>query len=84
MGTGWIIHTYTYDDQGNLLYGLPYPRDSLDGQGTLLGYPVRCITPEWLVKFHTGYPLDENDEHDVRLLCQRFAIQLAGEYAEFS
>jgi lincosamide nucleotidyltransferase A/C/D/E len=78
------IHTYTYDEQGNLTFGLPYPLDSLAGRGTILGYPVTCITPEWLVKFHTGYPLDENDLQDVKRLCQRFGIPLPGEYAKFS
>ncbi len=74
------VHTYTFDEQGKLVFGLPYPPDSLAGLGTILGYPVRCITPEWLVKFHTGYPLDEMDYHDVRLLCQHFKIKLPNEY----
>lgn len=26
------------------------------------------INPAWMVKFHTGYELDENDYHDVKLL----------------
>src|SRR5512135_1466534 len=39
------IHIYAFDKQGNLVYGLPYPIDSLNGHGTFLGYPVRCITP---------------------------------------
>jgi len=76
-------HIYSFDEQGRLVYGLPYPFDSLDGQGTILGYPVRCITPAWLVQFHTGYKLDENDYHDVRLLCQRFGIELPAEYTGF-
>jgi lincosamide nucleotidyltransferase A/C/D/E len=36
-----------------------------------------------MVKFHTGYPLDENDYHDVKLLCQRFGIPIPAEYEEF-
>jgi lincosamide nucleotidyltransferase A/C/D/E len=36
-----------------------------------------------MVKFHTGYPLDEDDYHDVRLLCQRFGIELPPEYEGF-
>ncbi len=77
------VHTYTFDEQGNLVFGLPYPPDSLTGRGTILGHPVRCITPDWLVQFHTGYPLDETDYHDVRLLCQRFGIDLPGEFSRF-
>lgn len=36
-----------------------------------------------MVKFHTGYPLDENDYHDVKLLCQKFGIEIPTDYAEF-
>ncbi len=48
-----------------------------------MGHPVRCIPPEWMVKFHSGYTLDENDYHDVRLLCERFGIPLPEEYNVF-
>jgi lincosamide nucleotidyltransferase A/C/D/E len=78
------VHTYTFDEQGNLLFGEPYPPGSLAGHGTLLGHPVGCITPEWLVRFHTGYALDENDDHDVRALCQRFGIDLPDVYSRFN
>jgi lincosamide nucleotidyltransferase A/C/D/E len=74
------FHTYTFDDQGQLIFGLPYPPDSLTGKGSVLGYPVRCITPEWLVKFHTGYTFDENDVRDVVALCQHFGLELPDEY----
>jgi lincosamide nucleotidyltransferase A/C/D/E len=77
------IHTYTFDARGKLIFGVPYPPDSLGGHGTILGYPVRCITPEWLVKFHTGYAADENDYRDVQALCHRFNIELPADYASF-
>jgi lincosamide nucleotidyltransferase A/C/D/E len=77
------IHTYTFDAQGNLIFGIPYPFDSLTGHGSIGGYPVRCISPEWLVKFHTGYKLDENDNHDVKALCLCFGIEKPAEYNEF-
>lgn len=77
------IHTYTFDDAGKLIYGVAYPFDSLTGTGSINGYPVRCISPEWLVKFHTGYPIDENDYHDVKALCRRFSIDMPAEYGRF-
>jgi lincosamide nucleotidyltransferase A/C/D/E len=77
------IHTYQYDDQGNLVFGLAYPLDSLTGSGSIGGYPVKCISVEWMVKFHSGYTLDENDYHDVKALCRRFNIPLPEEYAPF-
>jgi lincosamide nucleotidyltransferase A/C/D/E len=36
-----------------------------------------------MVKFHTGYALDENDYQDVKALCKRFGIEMPEEYAEF-
>jgi lincosamide nucleotidyltransferase A/C/D/E len=44
---------------------------------------VKCITPEWLVRFHTGYELDETDWSDVSALCERFGIPIPDEYARF-
>jgi lincosamide nucleotidyltransferase A/C/D/E len=68
------VHSYTLDEAGKNVSGVPYSADHLTGRGVIESYPVRCIAPEWLVKFHTGYAIDENDRHDVRLLCQRFGI----------
>jgi lincosamide nucleotidyltransferase A/C/D/E len=36
-----------------------------------------------LVKFHTGYELDEDDYRDARALCERFDIPLPQEYDRF-
>lgn len=77
------IHTYTYDEQGNLVFGLPYPLDSLNGIALIANYPVRCITPEWMVKFHSGYQLDENDFHDVKALCRRYGIEMPAEFKDY-
>jgi lincosamide nucleotidyltransferase A/C/D/E len=77
------IHSYTFDSTGKLVYGVAYPYESLSGRGSIKGYPVKCIAPEWLVKFHTGYQLDENDYHDVKLLCRRFGLKVPSEYEAF-
>ncbi len=77
------IHTFTFDANGNLVFGIAYPPDSLAGEGCVNGYPVKCITPEWMLKFHSGYPLDENDYRDVKALCQHFSLEMPGEYASF-
>jgi len=73
------IHSFTFNERGEIIFGVPYPFDSLNGSGTIDGHPVRCITPEWMVKFHTGYELDDNDYQDVRLLCQQFNIAIPDE-----
>jgi lincosamide nucleotidyltransferase A/C/D/E len=78
------FHSYTFDDQGKLVFGVEYPLDSLTSSGLIQGYPVKCISAEWLVKFHSGYELDENDYRDVAVLCKRFGIALPAEYESFS
>lgn len=77
------VHSYSFDADGKLVHGVPYPFESLAGHGTIGSEAVRCITPEWLVQFHTGYPLDENDYRDVKALCQCFGIAIPAEYRAF-
>jgi lincosamide nucleotidyltransferase A/C/D/E len=78
------IHSYTFDAYGRNVFGVEYPLDSLTGSGFIQGYPVRCISVEWMVKFHSGYKLDENDYRDVSALCERFSIALPTEYERFT
>ncbi len=77
------FHSYTFDAHGKLVFGIEYPLDSLAGTGSIQEYPVRCISPEWMVKFHSGYEPDENDYRDVSALCERFGIALPPEYERF-
>ena len=78
------FHSYTFDTHGKLIFGVEYPLDSLTGTGTIQGYPVKCISAAWMVKFHSGYELDENDYHDVSALCERFGFTLPAEYERFT
>ena len=78
------FHSCTFDEAGNHIFGVKYPFDSLTGTGSINGQSVKCISPEWLVKFHTGYKLDENDYHDVKTLCERFGIEMPIEYEGFA
>lgn len=77
------VHSYTFDDQGNNIFGIAYPFESLTGTGSINGYQVKCISPEWMVTFHSGYTLDENDYFDVLALCNKFNIPLPKEYEKF-
>lgn len=77
------IHSCTFDESGKNVFGVKYPYDSWKGSGTISGFPVKCITPDWMVKFRSGYKLDENDYHDVKLLCKQFGIEMPKEYNEF-
>ena len=42
-----------------------------------------CITPEWLVRFHTGYAIDATDWADVSALCARFGLAVPDDYRRF-
>jgi lincosamide nucleotidyltransferase A/C/D/E len=78
------VHSYTLDAAGKNVGGVPYEAEHLTGSGVIAGRLVRCIDPGWLVKFHTGYKVDERDHQDVRLLCERFGLVLPDEYSKCS
>ena len=77
------VHSYELRQDGTNRSGVPYRADHLGGAGTISGTPVRCVPPEHLVAFHTGYDIDETDWHDVRLLCARFDLAVPAAYARF-
>jgi len=82
------VHVIVFDEKGNGIYGPPekgeiYPADSLTGTGKIQGQTVRCISPEWMVKFHSGYQLKEKDFRDVSALCSKFGIALPVAYKHF-
>lgn len=79
------IHVIVLDDVGNGIYGPTeegkmYPAASLTGTGAIQGRQVRCISPEWVVKFHSGYELKEKDLKDVSAICEKFGIEIPEEY----
>jgi lincosamide nucleotidyltransferase A/C/D/E len=77
------IHSYTFNEKGNNIFGVPYLPEHFTGRGTIGGYPVKCISAEWMIKFHSGYELDENDYHDMLALCQAFDFPLPSEFEKF-
>jgi len=77
------FHSCTFDSEGNNIFGVKYPFESLQVSGIIADFPVRCVPPDWLVKFHSGYELDENDYKDVKLLCRKFDIPLPEDFEEF-
>jgi lincosamide nucleotidyltransferase A/C/D/E len=82
------VHVIALDERGNGIYGPPengemYPASALSGSGTIGGLPVRCVAAADMIKFHTGYEIDENDYHDVVALSVRFGIALPEEYERF-
>jgi lincosamide nucleotidyltransferase A/C/D/E len=59
------IHVIVFDDAGNGIYepvenGMMYPAISLTGMGVICERPVRFISAEDMLRFHSGYPLRES------------------------
>ncbi len=77
------IHSCSFDEEKNHVYGVKYTWDALQGLGQIEGIQVRCIPPEILVDYHTGYNLDVNDYHDVRLVCDKFNLPMPPDYQSF-
>lgn len=84
-GSGQEIdyHVFITDEEGKIVGGIAYPDESLTGTGMIDGQNVRCISPEYMVKFHSGYELRDKDYQDVSALCEKFDIDLPEEYSRF-
>ena len=79
------FHVIVFDSDGNAIYGPPengemYPADSLLGNGKINRHSVKCISPEQMIRFHTGYKLRDTDFKDISALCEKFGIDLPQEY----
>lgn len=76
------VHPVIFDAEGGGLQRQPdgsdfrYPPAGLTGNGTVAGRPVRCLTPELQLTCHFAYEPDDDDRHDVRLLCEHFGLTL--------
>jgi lincosamide nucleotidyltransferase A/C/D/E len=82
------FHVIVLDEHGHGVFGPPengesYPAEALAGTGMVNERAMACITPEWLVRFHTGYEVDATDRADVSALCERFGIPVPREYLRF-
>ena len=75
------LHVFEFNEQGHIVFeGEAYPPEVFSGIGKIGDKVVRCINAENQVLFHLGYEHDENDVHDVKLLCERFHIPVPSEY----
>lgn len=78
------IHSFIRNNKGQIVGGVEYPGESLNGQGRIAGFNVACIKPEWLVDFHLGYDFDQQDYQDVSYLCNLFKLTLPPEYQDYA
>lgn len=90
---GRLVDLHAFDDSVGVIgddgiercggEGLAYELHGFDGAGTVGGRQVRCISPDTLVRYHTGYHVDADDWHDVCLLHDHFGIPVPADYEAF-
>ncbi len=78
------VHVIALNDNGDGMYGavengVVFPAASLSGKGKIGNLEVNCISPEYVVKFHSGYVLKEKDYKDVLAICKKFNLEIPGE-----
>ena len=80
------FHPVTWDSGGGGNQALPdgrsfrYPPEGFTGRGVVAGQPVACLTAEVQARCHLGYPPDESDYHDMRLLRDCCGVTLPPPY----
>jgi lincosamide nucleotidyltransferase A/C/D/E len=78
------LHPLVFDENGDGWQQLSetgkawgrYPAGHLDAVGVIAGRQVRCLTPELQLRFRLGHEWSASDEHDLRLLAERFGVSL--------
>lgn len=71
------LHLFEFAAAGTLRFqGELYPADILNGEGTIGGITVHCLTVEAQLLYHQGYELKDKDIHDIQLLCRTFGLPI--------
>jgi len=76
------VHTFIYDDNGNVAEGIMYPAESLTGTGVIDNHSVKCISPKYMVEFLAPWIHKWPEKYlpAVFALCEKFGIELPEEY----
>lgn len=80
------FHTVTFDAEGGGNQKLQdgrvyrYAPEGFNGIGFIDEVMVNCISPEVQADCHYGYEPNENDRHDMKLLQNKFGIELKEPY----
>lgn len=80
VGRKLDVHSFAFDESGNNIFGVAYPRAALTGLGTIAGTPVRCISLEYVLIFHGNYEPDEEDRRDIKALVEAFGVEAPSNY----
>jgi lincosamide nucleotidyltransferase A/C/D/E len=76
------VHPVAFDQEGGGVYEMDdgwswvYPARGFTGRGVVAGRSVRCLTADVQVLVHDGYELTEKDYLELRLLHDRFGVDL--------
>jgi lincosamide nucleotidyltransferase A/C/D/E len=82
------VHPVVLDDEGGGVYRMEdggdwtYPAEGFSGRGRVGGASVRCLSPTVQVLVHSGYELVAKDYVELRLLHERFGVELPQEVRE--
>ncbi len=77
------LHIFSRNNNGDLVFeGDTFPKEAFSGKGRIGNLEVDCITPEWQVRFHSGYQLDDNDLKDILMLCNKFDLAVPDEISQ--
>ncbi len=76
------VHLFAFDKHGNNTGGIKYTKESLTGVGKIDEQTVRCISPEWVVRYHSRYEPADTDHHDIKALCAKFGIPLPEKFKQ--
>jgi lincosamide nucleotidyltransferase A/C/D/E len=81
------LHFYEHLDAGRLQFGsitapFTFAAHDLAGVGLIGGAQVRCESPQFALRCHTGYPPRPIDRDDVAALCERFHLSPPDRYQQ--
>jgi lincosamide nucleotidyltransferase A/C/D/E len=81
------VHVIALNDNGDGIYGPiengeMFPAASLTGKGKIGNLEVNCISPEYVVIFHSGFELKEKDCKDILAICKKFNLEIPSEYLQ--
>jgi lincosamide nucleotidyltransferase A/C/D/E len=81
------LHFYERLDDSRLSFGsivdpFDFAEHDLAGAGVIAGEPVRCESPDFALRCHTGYEPRTVDRHDVAALCARFHLAVPDAYRQ--
>lgn len=76
-----------FDEEGNGIYGPREnnemnPADSFKGVGRINGQEIRCVSLEYAIKFKLDHEIGKHDAEDVRILCEKFGLEVPSRYLE--